>query len=178
MGLGCSCGGKPHAQGGVTPHLAWCHEPRAGSLDAGHDLKSHRLYGAHALAALVPSTAYDAGYLYRVVDTQPRPWATVLEWAPEIKRWLPYAAGVASCVDALVRALSREPVADQTRVGLPWVESLVVSDPAAIAYRSWLLPQWLRDIRGDARNKAIESWQRIVDALAVAGDSRVSDLMD
>jgi hypothetical protein len=97
---------------------------------------------------------------------------------PQIVRWLPYAAGVANCVDALVRAIADVPVTDQAYVGLPWIEALVVSDPAAIAHRSWLLPQWLREIRGDARNEANESWQRIVDALAVAGDSRVSDLMD
>src|SRR5258708_8152130 len=61
-----------------------------------------------------------------------------------------------------------------TRCGLSSV--IRSSGCRSIAHRSWLLPQWLREIPSQAQQTSESSWQRIVDALTVTGDSRISDL--
>jgi hypothetical protein len=147
-------------------------------FDAGHVPDSFDYRGAQALAALVPTTAYDAGYMNRELHGPPQAWTRLLEWGPQIQRWLPYAAGVSDCVDNLVSALQNLPSAEQVRVGLPWLEELITARPHAVAGRFWLLPTWLRDVRGYVRNEFMHSWQRIVDALVVAGETRLSDLSD
>ncbi|WP_326758622.1 hypothetical protein OHB35_11350 [Streptomyces phaeochromogenes] len=147
-------------------------------FDAGHVPDTFDYRGAQALAALVPTTAYDAGYVNRELHGPPQAWTRLLEWGPQIQRWLPYATGVSECVDNVVSALQNLSPADQVRVGLPWLETLITARPDAVAGRSWLLPKWLRDVRGHARNEFMQSWQRIVDALVVAGETRLSDLAD
>ena len=147
-------------------------------IETGHLLDSQSRHGPQTLTALLPAAAYDAGYLRREIDEQPHPWTTPLEWKPEIERWLPHAAGQANCVDALIRALTGTLEAEQAASGLPWVESLITANHAAAAHQSLLLPQWLRDIRGNVHGELMTCWQRIVDALIVTGDSRVSDLAD
>jgi hypothetical protein len=36
----------------------------------------------------------------------------------------------------------------------------------------------LRDVRGHAHGELMQGWQRIVDSLVVAGESRLADLVD
>jgi len=96
-----------------------------------------------------------------------------------VERWVSYAAGSHECVDSLVQQLGALSHEDQAGVGLVWVEKLVEGDPNHVASRTWLLPDWLREIRPRLKNAEDEaSWQRIVDMLIVAGDSRVADLAD
>lgn len=147
-------------------------------FDAGHVPNKADFRGAQALAALVPITAHDAGFLRRELHGQPQEWTAILDWVPQIERWLGHAAGVPDCVDNLVSALRALPQGDQVCWGLQWLESLIASDPAAIARESWHLQNWLREVRGDAHGEAERRWQRIVDTLTVAGDSRLSDLSD
>ncbi|WP_328509629.1 hypothetical protein OG981_19295 [Streptomyces mirabilis] len=165
---------------GAAAQRAWPHimDYVLDLFDAGHVPDGSDYRGAQALAALVPTTAYDAGYLNRELHGPPQAWTSLLEWRPQIQRWLPYAMGTSECVDNLLSALQNLPTADQVRAGLPWLETLITPRPAAVAGRSWLLPTWLRDVRGHAHNELMQSWQRIVDALVVAGESRLSDLAD
>jgi hypothetical protein len=147
-------------------------------FDEGHAPDTFDYRGAQALAALVPTTAYDAGYMNRELYGAPQAWTRLLEWQPQVQRWLPYASGVPACVDNLVSALQTLPIADQARLGLPWLERMITERAAAVARRSWQLPKWLRDVRGHVHGELMQSWQRIVDSLVVAGEPRLSDLAD
>ena len=98
-----------------------------------------------------------------------------LAWQSAVERWLPVAAGHATCVDYLISFLSVLAPADQVRLGLPWVAALVLPEPNRIANRTFLLSSWLivtRSATVDAG--ALPEWQRVVDALVVAGVSRLA----
>ena len=61
------------------------------------------------------------------------------------------------------------------RVGLPWVTSLVLYDPGELANRTFLLSSWLIEARKTASDMDVLSdWQRVVDALVVAGECRLA----
>ena len=141
-----------------------------------------RRYGYFAgddLAALMPNLAYESRYLRRELEAKPIEWADIVAWKRQVERWLPLAAGSRRCVDSLIRTLSPLEGAKQAAVGLPWIEILVKADPNEIASRSFLLPDWLREVRLHARGREeLLCWQRIVDMLVVAGDTRVADLSD
>jgi hypothetical protein len=58
---------------------------------------------------------------------------------------------------------------------LPWVATLVLPDPGAIAGRSPLLSIWLKEILSSAADVGmLAAWQELVDALVVAGDIRLA----
>ncbi|MGW6915001.1 hypothetical protein ACWGB8_14490 [Kitasatospora sp. NPDC054939] len=149
-----------------------------GILDAADKPDMRDRYTVYATAALVPSVAYDFGYLYREVSGEPRSWTDLSAWTVQIGRWLTHASGHPDCVNALVSAVRTLPMPEQVVVGLPWMEALIVSAPDRIANRSWGLADWLREVRSHVHGNAPSSWQRIVDALTVAGDETMSDLAD
>ena len=131
-------------------------------------------HGDMALAALVPNSVYESGYLYREIQEEPIEWWDPLEMRPEVEAWLTTAAGNARCVDQLIgflRVLSSE---DQARVGLPWIAKLVFGRPSQIANGSFRLADWLIQTRSAAANAdVLATWQQIVDALVVEGDTRL-----
>ncbi|MBU5947672.1 ATP-binding protein [Streptomyces sp. PAM3C] len=147
-------------------------------FDAGHKPDIHNFFGAQAVAALVPAPAYENSYLYRELGGKPCAWIALPSWAVQMDRWLQYGTGVPACVDALVAALRTLSVDDQIRCGLPWLERLVSRNSDEIARQSYLLPGWLRDVHSVVKGTTAQQWQRIVDVLTVAGDSRLSDLVD
>jgi hypothetical protein len=64
---------------------------------------------------------------------------------------------------------------NQVRTGLPWVGTLVLPDPSLVAGRSFLLSTWMIEIRSAAVDaRLLADWQRIADALVVAGVSRLA----
>lgn len=141
--------------------------------------RDERYCGEDCLAAAIPIPSYDAGYLHREYTAEPILWADAVSLAPHIERWLPLAAGHRDGVDALAHLLHRLPTAEQASVGLPWMEQLVMADPDAIASRSYLLPEWLEQVRPHATSPALRAvWHRIVDALTVAGDDRIAAMAD
>jgi hypothetical protein len=135
---------------------------------------------AHSgLAALLPNRSYESRYLYWELSGAPQAWAAPLQWKPQVERWLVTAAGKPECVDQLVVMLGTLPKSAQISPGVSWVEALVLDDPDAIARKSWSLPEWLKAIDPDVRQgEPRRSWQRIVDALQVAGETRLTELSD
>lgn len=127
------------------------------------------------LAALLPNTAGEVSYLYRELDGDSIVWWEPLEWREVVERWLPIAAGNSTCVDHLISFLSALSLDDQVRHGLPWVAALVLADPDRVAGRSFLLSTWLIETRSAATDAGLlPDWQRVVDALVVAGVSRLA----
>jgi DNA-binding transcriptional ArsR family regulator len=142
---------------------------------SGHTPFGGRHYGDDALAALMPNPAGEVSYLYREVESEPIVWWEPLAWQSIVKQWLPIAQGDATCVDHLITFLAPLPAEDQARVGLPWIASLVLADAEGVANRTFLLSSWLIEIRQAASDpRLLATWQRIVDALVVAGVSRLA----
>jgi hypothetical protein len=81
-------------------------------------------------------------------------------------------------IDHLVIAVRELQVADQIEQGLRWIERIVVESGNTCA-STFTLPEWLHERRADlVTDDQIARWQRVVDLLVVAGDSRVADLAD
>ncbi|WP_026555688.1 NACHT domain-containing protein [Arthrobacter sp. 35W] len=134
-----------------------------------------RHYGDYARASLIPNAAGEATYLYSELDGEPIVW-----WSPDtlrdsVEEWLPGARGDSTCVDHLISFIHALNADDQVRIGLPWIADLVLASPEQIARRSYLLSTWLIDIQpAVADSTSVATWQRVVDALVVAGDSKLA----
>jgi hypothetical protein len=143
--------------------------------DAGHTPFSDTYFGEGALAALVPAPAYDGAFLYREIESEPVRWADPLGWREAIESWLPLAGGKSQCVDTLIMLLRTLPTSDQATTGLTWVSSIVMADVDGVARRSYLLAEWLIELRAASENAGtLRTWQDIVDALVVAGVARLA----
>lgn len=142
---------------------------------AGHDPFSDGYFGQAALAALIPTPTYDGSFLYREVEAAPLAWPDPLAWRPAVDAWLVVAAGRPRCLDSLVGLVQTLSPAEQATIGLPWVATVVLADVNAIVDRSHLLAEWLTAIRSPAADAgALGSWQQVVDALVVAGDTNLA----
>jgi hypothetical protein len=141
----------------------------------GHTPFEGRHYGDYALASLLPNSTSEVAYLYRELDGDPIAWWEPLAWGETVETWLPLAEGNASCVDNLIGFVRPLALDDQVRLGLPWVATLVLPDPARIANHSFLVSSWLIEVRQAASDLGLFLiWQRVVDGLVVAGASRLA----
>lgn len=128
-------------------------------------------------AELMPALVGDGAYLHTEYAGQPIAWWDPAAWQDTVQRWLGVAAGHPKCADRLIPFLvAALPTTEQVRLGLPWVGAAVLANPTAIASRCRNVAPWLIEIRAAAQdaNAALNDWQRIVDALVVAGDSRLA----
>ena len=152
----------------IVAHVIRLHESGHGPFDGGH-------YGDYTLASLLPNATGAGSYLYRELDGDPIAWWQPLSWQSTVEQWLPLAQGNATCVDGLIGFLRPLVLEDQVRVGLLWVARIVLPDPAKAANRTYLLSSWLIEVREAAADLGLLSdWQRVVDALVVAGASRLA----
>jgi len=96
---------------------------------------------------------------------------------PLISRWLPLAAATREPPTRLVHWPLRIPaMAGHNRPDL--AEELISGQYAAVAGQCFLLLSWLGEVRPAVRPHAETTarWQRIIDGLAAAGDSRAARL--
>ena len=143
--------------------------------EAGHAPFDDRYHGESTLASLLPNAAGEVSYLYRELHGDPIAWWTPVTWRHAVDKWLPIAEGHPPCVDNLINFLAALTPTDQVLIGLKWVASLVLPAPNLIANRTFLLSSWLIQIRTATTSAgALTQWQRIVDALVVAGESRLA----
>jgi hypothetical protein len=145
--------------------------------DAGHKTLTNQIAGRDfTLAALLPTPAGETTYLHSEYGGKPIVWWDPAAWTITVDRWLDLAAGKPTCVDNLVRFLgSSLPAGKQPRLGVSWLLRAVLADPAAVASRCYGVAPWLIEIRTAAEAAGLSSeWQQIVDALVVAGDSRLA----
>ena len=136
-------------------------------------------YGDLALAALLPEAVGELPYLYREVADRPIMWWDPVAWTSEVEAWLPLAVGKGVCVGQLVGFLGVLPPEQQLSVGLPWMERLVLADPAGAARGSGILAAWLVEMRPLAVDTQLsKSWQVVIDALVVEGVTRLAPYSD
>ena len=132
-------------------------------------------YSDYVLASLMPNRVGEVTYYHRELSGEPIAWWQPLAWEDTVEQWLPPARGNPACVSHLIGFLLPLAPEDQARAGLPWVERLVLADPGRIAKRASLLSAWLIEIRQAAADlDLLPGWQRLVDALVVAGVARLA----
>lgn len=162
-----------------TAHRVWPHLVARviEAHDAGHaPFKSESHGRDYTLAALLPTPAGETAYLHSEFNGKPIVWWDPAAWQATVDRWLDVAGGKPTCVDNLVRFVASSlPAAEQARIGVPWVARAVLADPGAITGRCYSLTNWLVEIRTAAGEAGLSrDWQRTVDALVVAGDTRLA----
>ena len=136
-------------------------------------------YGDMALAALIPNPVGELPYLYREVSGDPIVWWDPLELRHQVEAWLALAMGNATCVDQLIGFVRPFDPDNQVRLGLPWVAKIVLPDPASVARGTYMLATWLIETRSAAvEARLLAKWQEVVDAMVVAGDSRLAPYSD
>ena len=152
-------------------------------------------------AALLPSQTPDNLHAYREMTGNPVAWITPAAWEPEIEEWVNAAVashenaatsnrtlhhspslvlpanGVFGTIDALVSMLHAPAVEERARIGIHWIERLVVAAGEAAA-KTFALPEWLRDVGRHCGPSEQEAWERIVDHLFTHGDTRVRGFAD
>ncbi|MDQ0828186.1 DNA-binding transcriptional ArsR family regulator [Streptomyces achromogenes] len=142
---------------------------------SGHTPFAGRSEYFSALASLLPNPASEVAYLYREVEDEPIVWWEPLAWQDTVAQWLPLAQGHAACVDQLIGFIKPLPAEEQVHIGLPWVVNLVLANPSQVANRTYLLASWLIELRQTVADVGMPAdWQRVVDALVVAGVSRLA----
>ena len=141
----------------------------------GRNAFDKRYDGDLALAALMPNRVYEHAFLYREIQTEPIMWWTPRDWQHTVEEWLPLARGNITCIDQLVNFLIPMHIVERIRTGLPWLADLVLAQPDRVAQRTYLLVDWLIEAQPVARDGGVlDVWQQIVDALVVAGETRLA----
>lgn len=146
--------------------------------EANSKLFTARTWGDYVESDLLPNPAAKWGYFTIELAGQPYCWRDPLIWKPQVDRWLGAITRSRMSIDNLVIAVRDLDVADQIEQGLRWIERIVAGSGANCA-STFTLPEWLHERRADlVTDDQIARWQRVVDLLVVAGDSRVADLAD
>jgi hypothetical protein len=146
--------------------------------EADRTVFTERTWGDYAEAALIPNPAAEWGYLTIELAGHSYRWRNLLSWAPQVDRWLGAITCTRMSIDHLVIAVRELQVADQIEQGLRWIERIVAASGNNCG-STFTLPEWLHERRADlVTDDQIARWQRVVDLLVVAGDSRVADLAD
>lgn len=148
------------------------------AVEGGTQVFDERTWGDYAEAALLPISAGEWGYLTLEQAGEPVQWRDLLSYKDQVERWLDLITPTRNSVDNLVIAIRELDVQDQLEYGLRWVERIVTAGDD-VRDRTFTLPEWLRERRADlVTEEHFATWQRILDLLVVAGDSRVADLAD
>jgi len=172
--------GEEHAETGEHARRLW---PQIMDrvLDAAATrpgIFTERTWGEYTEADLIPNPSTAWGYLTIELAGEPYRWRNLLSWSPQVERWAGTIPGTRMSIDHLVTAVRELPLPDQVESGLRWIERIVERSSTNCA-DTYTLPEWLRERRADVTtDDQIASWQRVVDFLVVAGDSRVADLAD
>jgi len=136
-------------------------------------------FGEDVLAAALPRPSFGVGPLHQEMEGEAITWIEPLALEPLMPRWLTLATGRHECAEALAFLVGQLPMEQQVRQGLAWVEQLVLAAPDPLVNRGGVVAEWLRRVLPHVLSgSGYASWQRIVDALTVAGDDRVATLAD
>ena len=134
--------------------------------------------GIYARAELIPNPANEWLYHTRERPDEPRPWADVLAWSPQVERWIAIAPGTRESIDQLVTAVRQFGVEDQVDIGLRWIEALVQATTAGRG-SPFTLAEWLHERRPDLATPEQDAiWHRVLDTQVVSGNAQVSHITD
>ncbi|WP_025348374.1 ATP-binding protein [Nocardia nova] len=132
-------------------------------------------WGAWAAEALLPNPPAWAQGLYNELSGPPIDWIDPSALIGPIERWLPVGRGEHRCLEALIRLVRKLPIRKQATQGLSWVTEVCLDGDDVKVYESWSSDDWLKQIRAAAdEHGTLAQWQRLVDALVVAGNSSLA----
>ncbi|WP_172653096.1 hypothetical protein [Rhodococcus opacus] len=172
--------GQERATSGEHARRVW---PRIMDLvldaaEATPRIFAERTWGDYAESALIPNPSAASHYLTSEMRGKPSAWRGLLSWTPQVERWLGATTCSRMSIDHLVIAVNELEIPAQVETGLNWIERVVERSGKRCA-ATFTLPEWLRERRPDlTTDEQSMRWQRVVDLLVVAGDSRVADLAD
>lgn len=136
------------------------------------NIYNQRTWGSWAAAALLPQPAVWSQGLYNELQGTPIDWVDPTTLTPLIDAWAQASPSEMKVVDALVGFITRLTEADQITQGIPWVTRACVTDGIVLVKESHELASWLKQTRLPAELHGHgEAWQRLVDALVVAGNT-------
>ena len=146
-------------------------ESKALERGSSHD----KFYSDRAIASLLPNSSSEGLYLYQEIQDKPIAWWDPNSLESAVEEWLVHAIGRSGCINRLIcfiRVLAPE---EQIQVGLPWIAKLVLAGDSREVSRASLLPDWLIETRPivDEAN-LLSLWQEVIDALVVAGITKVA----
>jgi hypothetical protein len=134
-----------------------------------------RTWGSWAAAALLPQPAVWSQGLYNELQGPPIDWVDPTTLTPHIDAWIQTSPAEMKVVDALIGFIARLTEAEQITRGIPWVTSTCVKDGIVLVKESHGLAGWLKQTRLPAELHGHgEAWQRLVDALVVAGNTELA----
>ncbi len=170
---------EEHDELAATAHRIWPQimdavmdmSERSGVLTGDRD-------GIYARAELIPNPANEWLYHTRERPDEPRPWADVLAWSPQVDRWIAIAPGTRESIDQLVTAVRQFSIEDQVGIGLRWIEALVKTTGAGRG-STFTLAEWLHERRPDLATPEQDAiWHRVLDTQVVSGNAQVSHITD
>ncbi len=130
-----------------------------------------RSWGDWATAALMPEPLSWAEGLYSELTGPPIEWVKAEDLVDLIDQWIPLGRGEGKCVDALIRILRMLPLSDQVNRGLTWITELCTRDGQIAVSQTWFSNDWLKEVRATAEElNQLGEWQKLVDAMVVAGN--------
>lgn len=169
--------GSETPEGAAAAKTAWPAIVNAALLLAESEpnpFTGHDTWQDRAISALMPRWHLGGGGL-RVETREPIDWVDASSLVDCLDRWVALARGRWECVDDLIFVIRRLERPDQVVRGLQWVHDMCVVDGKTEVTRSWGIAEWLIDIQPDAENLGHgDAWQRLVDALVVAGNEKLA----
>ncbi len=145
------------------------------AVDAGADLRGSRHWADDAIGALLPTPQLRAGDTNpdATLDRARAGWLAAGDVEGLIDRWITLAEGEPKAADAVAQFARTSPTGWQVTGGLDWLERVIHNRYNLVANRCWFVTHWLAELRETTLNADSTSrWRRVVDGLAVAGDSR------
>lgn len=139
------------------------------------NIYNQRTWGSWAAAALLPQPAVWSQGLHNELQGAPIDWVDPTTLTPFIDAWIQASPAEMKVVDALLGFTARLTEAGQITQGIPWVTSTCVEDGIVLVKESYGLADWLKQTRLPAELHGHgEAWQRLVDALVVAGNTELA----
>ncbi|WP_420099068.1 NACHT domain-containing protein [Corynebacterium sp.] len=139
------------------------------------NIYNQRTWGSWAAAALLPQPAVWSQGLHHELQGTPIDWVDPTNLTPLIDAWIQTSPAEMKVVDALLGFIARLTEAEQITRGIPWVTRTCIKDGIVLVKESYELASWLKQTHLPAElNGHGEAWQRLVDALVVAGNTELA----
>jgi hypothetical protein len=155
----------------MSSALALLDTPKSGWNDRDRDALLQQLV-PH------PSPLVSSEDLTGVIRDAERRWLPMDAVKVHIQEWLRYAQGSQWCVDSLVGFLRAQPIRAQTTDGLRWIRELVVAENGTARSGSFLLVDWLKEVRDVALldQTSLSNYRAVIDTLVLRGSAAAREL--
>lgn len=128
-------------------------------------------WGKWAASALLPAPLSWTQGPYTEFTGPAIDWVKVEDLVEFIAQWVLLGCGETMCVDALIGVLRKLPLTKQATLGLDWITELCTRRGQIVVKQSWHSNDWLSEVHSTAEDIGLlDKWQKLVDAMVVAGN--------